>query len=441
MTFSIGFRSLKAALVLSLALVPAVTAISRVSLASNSVELASTPISPANEQLKADLERRAVQYFIEASQSVTGQTLDKAENFTVTPADNRMASIAATGFSLASIVNAGLRGMVTPAFAQDYALKTLRFARDHVPRRNGWFTHFYDWETGVAYVGSEFSTIDTALFMGGAMYAAAIYPNTEIASIVHQLYVDMDYIEMMTDAGAKPAKRTLSMAYFPGLGYTPAQWDMPAEQTLLYLMGVGHPTKPLPVEAWFAWRRDTTLLANGKKLIGADMPLFVHQYSQLFVDFAGKSDGFGNYFDNGKVGSEFNRESSLRDNRFQTFRDGFWGISAGLTPDGYAAPGPITNSAGTVCIGCAAGSAMYMPHEVLNDVQTWINGQFGPKIYGRYGLVDSINIDRNWFATEVLGITVGPVYMSLANMNEDTSFWKVYRQIPELQRAFQLIAR
>src|SRR5206468_2779471 len=116
-----------------------------------------------------------------------------------------------------------------------------RFARDHVMRRNGWFTHFVDWETGARYPNSEISTIDTALFMAGALYAAQIYPGTELASIANSLYNDMDFIDMLTDGGRKPNKLTLSMAYYPERDfYNDAQWSMPAEEMMLLLLGLGH---------------------------------------------------------------------------------------------------------------------------------------------------------------------------------------------------------
>jgi len=40
---------------------------------------------------------------------------------------------------------------------------------------------------------------------------------------------------------------------------------------------------------------------DGQRLLGYSAPLFIHQYSQLYVDFRGFDDGFGNYFDNGAL--------------------------------------------------------------------------------------------------------------------------------------------
>jgi len=60
---------------------------------------------------------------------------------------------------------------------------------------------------------------------------------------------------------------------------------------------------------------------------------------------------------------------------------------------------------------------------------------------GRYGFTDSVDVDQNWMSSEVLGITVGPAYMSLANMNKSTSFWKLFMQIPEIQTAMTRVGK
>ena len=397
---------------------------------------AAAAVSSRHETLKHELEIRAVRFFLDHSHPATGLTRDGAENFGPTPETNRMASIASTGFSLAVIVNAGARGLISRDEAYAYALKTMTFARDHVPRRNGWFTHFLDWETGVALSWSEYSTIDTALFLGGALYAREIFPGTEVARIADQLYRETDFFDMLTDGGTKPEKLTLSMAYNDGRGYTESQWDMPAEQILLLMLGLGHPTRPLPAATWTAFRRDSLTLPDGRKLIGADMPLFIHQYSQVFLDLRRFRDGFGNYHENGALGTEFNRNVCRNETRYASFRAGFWGLSAGTSEGGYDVWSPM-EYVSTVCIGCAAGSIMYAPAMVLSDIESWLRGPHGNRIWGRYGLIDSLDVDANWYSSRVLGITVGPIYMSAANTAEESSFWKVLAGAPEIERALR----
>lgn len=389
--------------------------------------------------LQQRLERSAVRYFLENSNPETGLVRDHASNFKRAPYTNTKASLGATGMALAVLVNAGERGIINPAYARTYALKTLKFARDHVSRWKGWFVHYADWQSGQRWEKSEYSTLDTTLFLAGALYAAKVYPDSEIASIAYELYRQTDFYEFLTDGGAQPTKQTLSVTYSPETGFSKEQWSATIETSLLLFLGIGHPNRALPASTWLAWERKSTTTPSGETIIGADLALSAHQYSQIFIDFRGFRDAFDiDYFENGRKATEYNRTTCLNNSTYQSFRDGYWGLSAGFTPSGESISSP-TRISSTVCIGCTGGSAMYASDMILNDIQKWIDGPHGSKIWGRYGLIDSLDIDRNWFSTEVRGLTVGALYLSLANTNEDTSIWRHFREIPEIKNAMAAV--
>jgi len=389
----------------------------------------------SHQSIRSELELRSLRFFIEEAHPDSGLVRDKANNFVPTPASNRVASIAATGFGLTVIANAAENGWLDRQAAYDQVLKTLRFSEKSLERYRGWFYHFVDWQTGTRVWNCEISTIDTALFVAGALYAGAVFPGTEVAETADRLFNDIDFHDFMTDGGTKPFKRTLSLSYKPEEGYAPHQWVAYSEQMILLILGLGHPSKPLPPESWQAWNRDLPVGRVGLPM-GADVPLFIHQYSQAFIDFRGFKDGHRNYFTNSLEATRLHRQIAKTDIRFKTFKQGFWGLSAGESPTGYAVYSPAEYQ-GTVCIGCAIGSAMFMPNEVLTDASKWIKGPHATKIWGRYGFVDSIDIDRNWFSSDVLGITVGPAYMGLVNTRANTSVWQTFMKIPAIQRGLQ----
>jgi hypothetical protein len=66
-----------------------------------------------------------------------------------------------------------------------------------------------------------------------------------------------------------------------------------------------------------------------------------------------------------------------------------------------------------------------------------MNGPYRNQIWGRYGFTDSMDLDQNWFSPHVLGITVGPEYMSLANTSDATSFWKDFMKIPAIKKGLE----
>lgn len=395
----------------------------------------------APQDLKSELEVRTLQFFLDHSHPETGLVRDQAENYKNTPASNRTASIAATGFGLAVIANASLRGMVERDYARDYALKTLRFAKAKVGRYKGWFYHFIDWETGERLRACEYSTIDTALFMAGALYAAQVLKDKEVSQLAAELYADMDFHDMMTDGGAKPKKKTISMAYWGGhIGYGTSQWDMYAEQMILLLLGLGHPAKPLPREVWTAWDRSLHTLPNGEKIMGFNGPLFLHQYSQLFVDFRGFQDGYTNYHANSILVTQWHRELIKHEPANKTLQAGFWGFSAGEAPKRSYKVYDASQYKSLVCIGCTVASVMFVPDVVSLDMMAWRNGPYGAKIWGRYGFTDSVDLDDGFISPTVLGITVGPAYLAMANMEPDTSVWKDFMKIPEIKLALQRAA-
>jgi hypothetical protein len=198
-------------------------------------------------------------------------------------------------------------------------------------------------------------------------------------------------------------------------------------------MGLGHPTRALPVASWSAFDRKPTRLSNGDLVMGLENPLFVHQYSQLYIDFRTFKDSFNvNYFENSLRITRWHRRLTETDRHFKTLKEGFWGFSAGNSPRGYDAYSAVRYSA-TICLGCTVASVMFWPEQVLTDMATWFAGPYRSKIWGRYGFTDGLNLDQNWFSDRVYGITVGPEFMALANLNPKTSIWRDFMAIPEIK--------
>lgn len=418
------------------------------------------------ESAKRSISATALRFFLENTSPETGLVRDTASNFgpTVSPESSRRASIAATGFGLATVATAARGGEVSRAFAEHYCERALRFAVDHqkAMTRNGWFLHFIDWRDGSRWGNSEYSTIDTALFLAGAITCRETFPTPEMRRLADMLYGAVDFVDMMTDGGKKPGKRTLSLSYRleptgkHAAGYSPYQWDHYAEHALLLLLGLGSPSAAhrLPPDAWTAWARERRTIGaeapslQGKSLVGFDRALFTHQYPQLFVDLEGKRDASGmDFFENAKLATEYDRALCRAETGSTTFGQGFYGLSAGDAPP---PPGSDPEStryevntptrplprAGTACLGCVPGSAEFSP-EVLSDVAAWCKGPYASRIWGRYGLADSINLDKSpegWVSPKVHAITIGPEYLSIANLDRGRSVWSVFMRNPDVRR-------
>jgi hypothetical protein len=286
---------------------------------------------------------------------------------------------------------------------------------------------------------SEVSTIDTCWFIAGALYAAEASQNAEIKALTDRIFQRIDFNDMRTDGGTLPEKLTLSMGWMPETGYLTWGWDSYAEHLLLVVLGLGKSENPLPPESWAAWRRQLTPLPNGQTIIGGDLPLFVHQYSHVFVDLRTFEDSYGNYFDNSVLATAYNK--SLGDSTWSlSTSQTFWGLSASDGPWGYWPYSPNSRD-GTVCPGCAAASVIFSPDDILSDIQTWAEGPDQPFIWGTYGFVDGMNVGKNWYGHDALGITVGAAYLALADLEDQHSIWQVFSRIAVIQKGLEIARR
>jgi hypothetical protein len=133
------------------------------------------------------------------------------------------ASVATTGMGLISLCVGSRTGVIENATEQ--AKTTVRTMLDIGQARNatGFFYHFVDMETGDRAGDSEYSTIDTAILMSGALFAAScLAGDDELDSLVLQLWESIDwsraianpetgaiYLEMMGDGSGRPGSLTL----------------------------------------------------------------------------------------------------------------------------------------------------------------------------------------------------------------------------------------
>lgn len=383
---------------------------------------------PALGVRPADLERelaaRAFRYFVDHANPRTGLVRDRARNDGAPMSVHYdVASIAATGFGLAVLAHGARAGRIPRAEAESAVERTLRTVAE-LDHHRGWLYHFVDWETGARAYRSEVSTIDTALFLAGALYAGAVFPGTAVARLAGALYDRVDFEAMLTNGGTIPGKRSLSLGWLPETGYLPWNWDEYAEQAILLVLGLGH-HRPLPREVWRSWSR-------GAYPYGANLPLFIHQYSQLFLDLRAFRDGYENYFENSARAVAWNRRSCLFKTASKTYASGLWGLSASGSRFGYRAFSPAYED-GTVCLGCAAASLPFLPRVVRSDFRRWIRHSEWDSLWGTYGFDDSVNLDFGWYDPDVLGITLGALYLALADAASDP-VWPLFSRIPSVRR-------
>jgi hypothetical protein len=208
----------------------------------------------------------------------------------------------------------------------------------------------------------------------------------------------------------------------------------------MIVMGLGSETHPLPIESWKAWKRLVEKPLT-EPIFGKDLSLFTHQYSHLFIDFRKIATPDEDFYSNSRLATLRNQEfCQSQSHKYQTFKEGFWGLSASDSPNGYAAFSP-SYFEGTVCPGCVGGSAMFLDCPILSQLESWANGPYRTKLWGVYGFSDSLNLDMKWYDEEVIGITVGALYLSIANTSPTTSLWEKFHSIPAIKKGLERISK
>jgi hypothetical protein len=393
-----------------------------------SLEAFLDPQSPDNAFIE-DLQRRAVLYFVEQSDPVTGLTHDRA------PADGGQknpfpASIAATGFALTGFCIADMRGWLPPGEALARVKKTLQFVADHVGHEHGWIYHFLDAHTGARVWSSEASTIDTALFLQGAIAAREYFDDAMVRQLVNMLYARVDW-RWALNGGS-----TLTHGWRPETGFIPFRWDSYAELMGMYLLGIGAPANELPAASWNAWKREPVVHYGGRTFIDCG-PLFTHQYSHAWFDFREQRDGRVDYWRNSIDATLAQREwFAAQSARFPKWSSNLWGLTASDSAKGYIAWGGPGGNAGQQADGtvvpCAPGGSLpFAPRECLAALRQ-MRKVGGEKVWRRYGFVDAFNPQTGWVSPDVIGIDAGITLLMAENLRSGM-VWRVFMRAPEVR--------
>jgi hypothetical protein len=389
-------------------------------------ELSAQTITLPNEDrvLLSKIQKDSAQYFIEQTNPETGLTKDSSQN-------GAPASIAATGFAVASFAIASSHGWISNRDAYRKIMKTMDTLEQKSTGKNGFFYHFLDPETAKRTWSSEVSSIDTALFFAGALLAATYFQGTELEARVEKLYEEVDWNWMLNGT------RLFSHGWKPTQGFLPYYWDQYSEHLILEFLALGSATHPVPENVWTAWKREKETY-NGKEIVNSySGSLFTYQYSHAFIDFRNLNDNGVDYFDNSQKATVANREFSLQNQtEFQTYKN-FWGLSACLGPDGYKAYGALPGVAlhdGTIATYAAIASIVFTPDESISNIRALYKTQEG-MLYGSYGFKEAFNLDKNWWAREYLGIDQGIIVLMLENFLNDEMVWKRFMRLPAIDRA------
>ena len=390
-------------------------------------------LSPEDDLFLEEVELASFRYFWDQANPETGLVKDRCN----VRADDTsiVASIAATGFGLTALCIGDKRQYIRFYEARRRALNTLVFLWEKMPNHRGFFYHFADVKTGERQWDSEVSSVDTAILMCGVLACAQHFQDSAVRDLARAIFNRVDWTWLSMDT------RLLPHGWMPENGFLPYRWDYYSELMMMYLLGLGSASHPLPQEAWDAWKR-RTFDYEGLRYIGSFAPLFVHQYSQAWFDFRNKRDKYADYFTNSITATEVHRRFCLElGKQFPDYSGDLWGITASDSQTGYVtwggppAMGPID---GSVVPSAAGGSLTFLPAETLRVLRN-IRARYGSGAWSKYGFVNAFNPLKGWYDHDVIGIDTGITLLMAENLR--TGFvWDTFMKSPEARRGMERAA-
>jgi hypothetical protein len=389
-----------------------------------------SPFYQVDEVLLEAIEAANYKYFWEQANPYTGIVRDRCN--ATNPDKSDLGSIASTGFGLTALCIGDQRGYGSHAETRGRVLNALRFLWKKLPNHRGFFYHWANVNTGERLWDSEVSSVDTAILLCGVLTCRQHFLNSEISELATEIFNRVDWTWLSEDT------RILPHGWTPETGFLQYRWDNYSEMMMMYLLGLGSSTHPLPAETWTAWKR-MTFEYDGIRYIGSFAPLFVHQYSQAWFDFRGKRDQYTDYFQNSITATEVHRRFCVDlASQFSTYSDSLWGITASDSARGYVVWGgpPSTGPIDGTVVPCAtAGSLPFLPQPCVRVLEN-IKNRYGQRAWTQYGFVDALNPLTNWYDSDVVGIDTGITIVMAENAR--TGFvWKTFMKNPEAQRGMQ----
>jgi hypothetical protein len=405
--------------------------------------------------LLAELQQTTFRYFWTEVNPTNGLVVDSTKK-------GWPASIAAIGMALAIYPIGVQRGLITRKEAITRTLTTLRFfwqspqgTAANATGYRGFYYHFLDMKSGKRVWNCELSTIDTTFLLAGALTAALYFDHDaegehEIRSLADALYRRADW-QWARNGGA-----TVTMGWKPESGFLPFRWEGYDEALLLYILGLGSPTHPLPAESYEAWASTYEWKAiYGYELLHAG-PLFTHQLSHVWIDFRSLQDDFmrehgSNYFENARRATYAQQQYAIHNpDGFAGYGEYCWGLTASEGPGpathivngverifwDYVARGiPLGPDDGTVAPWAVVASLPFAPEIVIPTLQHFNRIEVG--VAHPYGLEATFNPtfptehgkQCGWLSPWHYGINEGPIVLMIENHR--TGFlWNLVRRCP-----------
>ena len=385
--------------------------------------------------------KRSFYYFWYESDPTNGLTRDRGRNFKSSE-DANLASVAAVGFALTAYPIGAERGWVTKEEALERTRITLRtFAHGPIINVKGFFPHFVNFFSCKEAPDTEISTIDTALFLAGMITAMEYFQDGEVTELSRKIFERVDW-----NWARNGDPHFVAHGVDPRGNFLNAHWGSSTEGILIYLLGLGSPTHPLPHTSWDAFDKHTEEYEGYRFICEYGFQsMFRYQYPALWYDFRGRTDRCGiDYFEHDTLAVlAMRRFCILNANHFiGSYGPDLWGQGASDGPGdrymiyGFPPGNPYSPIDGTIVPYAIAGSIPFLPKHCIQALRYLYDTHH--EVWGKYGFADSINPNQSFVARDALGLDAGTILLGIENYRSQF-VWKLFMRNEWIRQTTRLI--
>lgn len=351
--------------------------------------------------------------------------------------NQNVASIASVGFGFCALVVGVIHGYLKFDEAKRIANKTLDTILNELSQKDGFYYHFIKTSSKKSYEDYEISIIDTALLLCGAILAGEFFKG-EIKEKATIIYEKANWRWFLDNKS-----KQFYISYLKNEGFS-GKWSDYAEQLMIYILAIASPTFNVDKDVYDYFDKPKADYGNIKNIVYSHCgSLFTYQYSHAFFDFRNKKDKNGiNWFENSVKATLANRQYCINNmNKYKTFGENAWGLTACLTPNKYnpnIGAKPCNSNLkvendGTVATSGAIGSIVFTPEYSIKAMENYYNNF--PELWSNYGFNNSFNFEGGapWFAHENLGIDKG-IGLCMIENYLNGSIWKYFMKNEFVQK-------
>jgi hypothetical protein len=399
----------------------------------------------SEDQLLDYIQETDFDYFWYWANPANGLVPDRSET-------NSSCSIAAVGFGLTAIGIAIDHGWISRAQGVARVTTTLNTflqgpqgpEATGVIGYNGWFYHYLDMSTAVR-ANSELSSIDTTILLAGILYDKQYFDGTNadetnIRTMASAIFNRVNWSWMAQGTNA------VSTAWYPTTGFNSNNWVGYDEAMILYLLGLGTATNPLPASAWPQWTTGYIWATNYGQAYVQFPSMYVHVFSHCWIDYRHIADSYmsnhnSTYFENSRRASLAQLAFAIANPNHEVgYSSNVWGLNASDGPTGYAVHAitgtPISGFDDGTIAPSAAGGVMAFTPEYSEPALSYFYSHFRLHLWTSFGFYDAFNLTAQWYDIDELGIDQGPIVIMIENYRTQRP-WKLFMQNQEVQTGLQ----